>query len=104
MPSDNLLLRLDSGRLQLSGELDLENAADVLRAAAALDGSTLVIDLSGLGFIDSSGIAVLLRLRRRHPRCRMIGASPAVRHLFAIVGVETLLLDDLCESAAGFDA
>ena len=99
MPSDNLRVHLDSGRLQLSGELDLENATDVLRAAAALDGSTLILDLRGLEFIDSSGIAVLLRIRRRNPRCRIVDASPAVRHLFTLVGVEHLLLDDPCDTA-----
>ena len=99
MPSENLLLRLESGRLELRGELDLDSAPEVLSAAAALDGSTLVIDLRGLTFIDSSGIAVLLRIRRGRPRCRIIGASPSVRHLFAIVGVEELLLDgDLSEA------
>ena len=48
------------------GELDMSNADDIhqqLRAAAS-DAARLVVDLSGLGFIDSAGIAVLDRLHR----------------------------------------
>jgi len=48
------------------GELDMSNADDIhqqLRAAAS-GATALVVDLSGLGFIDSAGIAILDRLHR----------------------------------------
>src|ERR1700733_1029599 len=51
----------------LHGELDLVDAravADPLEAVAA-PGPRIIVDLSGLEFIDASGIAALSRGRRR---------------------------------------
>jgi anti-sigma B factor antagonist len=50
----------------LVGELDMSNADDIHQqlSGAAAHGGVLVVDLSGLGFIDSAGIAVLDRLHR----------------------------------------
>jgi anti-sigma B factor antagonist len=52
-------------RVALCGELDLVDAADVaVSLAAASNREPLVIvDLSGLGFIDASGVAALARGR-----------------------------------------
>ena len=55
--------------LELSGELDHHGAQAALRELEeALDAALprkLVLDLSGLTFMDSSGIAVVLRAKRR---------------------------------------
>jgi anti-sigma B factor antagonist len=54
-----------SAVVALRGELDVTDAATVaaqLTAAAALD-QVLIVDLAGLDFIDSSGIAALARAR-----------------------------------------
>jgi ABC-type transporter Mla MlaB component len=50
----------------LVGELDMTNAAEVLRRLTELaaDGELLDLDLSRLGFLDSAGIAALHRLHR----------------------------------------
>ena len=52
-----------------SGELDHHAAKDVMRRADGLLDRYLprdcVLELSGLRFMDSSGIAVILRLHRR---------------------------------------
>ena len=56
------------GRLTLSGELDIATAPQVEEAALALLEQrvrTLVIDLSGLTFIDSSGLRTLIILNDR---------------------------------------
>ncbi len=62
----------DSGReltLTLRGELDHHGAKDALRRMeTALDAALperLVLDLSGVSFMDSSGIAVVMRAQRR---------------------------------------
>jgi anti-anti-sigma factor len=94
MDSEYLAIRRHEHIVELIGELDLDGAPDVLREAAALDGSSLTFDLSGLTFVDSSGIAALLRVRREHPNIRIIAAKPRVRQLFAVVGVADILLDD----------
>jgi anti-sigma B factor antagonist len=58
----------DRGRLILTGELDIASAPQVDEAAAELLEKRLrqlVIDLSGLTFIDSSGLRTLIALNDR---------------------------------------
>jgi anti-sigma B factor antagonist len=58
----------EAGRLQLSGELDLATVSRVERAVdAALSGGarSLVLDLSGVSFIDSSGLRMFVVLNQR---------------------------------------
>lgn len=52
---------------RLSGEIDLSNASAVEdRVTAGLAGSTAVaVDLSGLSYLDSAGLALLSRLAGR---------------------------------------
>ncbi|WP_165872893.1 STAS domain-containing protein [Nocardioides jejuensis] len=53
---------------RVSGEIDLSNARAVLEAIgdAVRSGATsIVVDLSGVTFLDSSGIAMLFRLQQR---------------------------------------
>jgi anti-anti-sigma factor len=52
--------------LVLSGELDIESAqtlADLLRTPPVSQSRRVVLDLSGLEFIDSTGISVLVKAR-----------------------------------------
>ena len=62
--------------LELSGELDHQGAAQAIRELElALDAALplyLALDLSGVTFMDSSGIALILRARRR---MRTLGGS-----------------------------
>lgn len=55
--------------LELSGEVDHHGARDALRqlelAVDAALPSQLVLDLSGVTFMDSSGIALILRAQQR---------------------------------------
>lgn len=66
-----LSLRLESGagerRITVLGELDVTNSAALeraLREALAGDGTRVVLDLSALGFIDSTGLRTLLLAER----------------------------------------
>jgi anti-sigma B factor antagonist len=48
----------------LRGELDVTEAAQVAAALAMVaDGRTIIVDLEGLEYIDSSGLAALARAR-----------------------------------------
>ena len=55
--------------LELSGELDHHGARNSLREVEmAIDAAlpkTLVLDMSGITFMDSSGIALILRAQQR---------------------------------------
>jgi anti-sigma B factor antagonist len=49
----------------LRGELDVTDAAQVAASLAMVaDGRTIVVDLEGLEYIDSSGLAALARARQ----------------------------------------
>jgi anti-sigma B factor antagonist len=56
----------DGQRVALSGEIDIANVGDAEAALMpmAASGSALVIDLAGLTYCDSQGIAMLFRLAR----------------------------------------
>ena len=47
------------------GELDVASADGLSNSLVELAGSTVVVDLSGLTFMDSSGIGALVRARTR---------------------------------------
>jgi anti-sigma B factor antagonist len=84
--------------LALSGELDY-STVPVLedRAAVALDqgADPLVLDVSGLSFMDSTGLRALLsnddRARRDGRRLVVVNGSRAVDRIFALTNVEDAL-------------
>lgn len=63
--------------LTLRGELDLATAPELEAAALPVirDGGHVVIDLRGLGFIDSSGVRVLIA---GHAAARLSGGQVTV--------------------------
>jgi anti-sigma B factor antagonist len=71
-------------RADVVGEVDMSNAEEVFRQvrAAAEGRSSVAVDLSQLGFIDSAGIAALARLHRdlteRGARLRVVAAESSV--------------------------
>ncbi|HEV3000833.1 MAG TPA: STAS domain-containing protein [Solirubrobacteraceae bacterium] len=76
--------------LSLVGELDLAaaprfvtQAADALRAGAR----RLLIELQGVTFVDSAGLAALLNVLRRATAARapivLVGAGPQLRRVLA---------------------
>jgi anti-anti-sigma factor len=75
--------------LSLSGELDIATAdklSDAVSGAGAASGEKLVIDLSAVGFMDSTGLRVLisankLALENEFELVIVTGDSPAKRVL-----------------------
>jgi anti-sigma B factor antagonist len=83
-------------RLTPIGELDiasapvLERAIESARTASAT--TVIVVDLTDLAFIDSSGIAALMRANESCAgRLRVVNGSPAVQRLFELTGVREVL-------------
>jgi anti-sigma B factor antagonist len=81
-------------RIALRGELDLEHAYtfdEELRRVEGKRPPCLVLDLRGLSFLDSSGLARLLAARRRarrdHRRLLLVRGNTAVQRLLAITAV-----------------
>ena len=84
--------------LSLSGELDLASVDTVeneLLRAEAQDVRTIVLDLAGLTFLDSSGIRFLIAAvaRSRADSCRLVMRRPpeVVRRVLRIAGVDDRL-------------
>ncbi|MGW3361271.1 STAS domain-containing protein [Streptomyces bungoensis] len=57
----------DRTEITVRGEIDLHTCTELAEAAAIipLGGKTLHLDLSGVPFMDSSGLNLLIQLRRR---------------------------------------
>lgn len=85
-------------RLTPVGELDLATVQTLESAFEAVfedgDAEMIVIDLTRLAFIDSTGINLLIRMNslcEHADRLRVINGSPAVERLFAITGMRSVL-------------
>src|SRR3954449_9070180 len=81
-------------RIALRGELDLEHAYtfdEEMRRVEDARPACIVLDLRGLSFLDSSGLARLLavnrRARRERRRLLLVRGGAAVQRLLAITAV-----------------
>jgi anti-anti-sigma factor len=97
-------LRLTSERdgdvhtICLFGELDLATAdgvADEIGRVQATDALSIVVDLSGLTFMDSTGVRLMLnahaRSRADANRLTMLRGGLAVQRVLQLCGVDRLL-------------
>lgn len=80
--------------LAASGEIDLSTVEQLEREIASTahaDATAVVVDLSGVTFIDSAGIGALLKGRRladeRGQAYRVVGAEGLVRQVLEMTGV-----------------
>src|SRR5271154_846385 len=78
---------------RISGELDI---VSVERLQGPFDdllaGGPTRLDLSGLAFMDSSGLALLLRVANRLGPLRVYGASGLIRRVIEATGLTGILL------------
>ncbi len=91
-----LVGRDDGTIVRVEGELDVATAPGLdatLRQAEASDAAVIAIDLTGVSFIDSTGLRVLLEAHardNRHPmagRLQITGGSAQAQKLFRLAGV-----------------
>ena len=78
----------------VSGDLDLSNAGtlEATVASVAAEGpDELIFDLSGLRFMDSAGIAVLLLAVAQVDTVRLRAPSAAVRRVVELTGLTDVL-------------
>ena len=89
-------LRLDVQHLDgtavvlVVGEVDLATSPQLRACLVALDGA-VVVDLSGVGFLDSSGLNALIggkkHLDAQGGSLRLQGAQPQVQAVFEVMGM-----------------
>ncbi len=82
------------GSLRVSGELDMVTAGvlrDAISSLAAEHDGSVVLDVAGVTFIDSSGINALVGARHgltaRGHALELRGMSPNVRRVLEVAGV-----------------
>lgn len=78
-------------RVELGGELDLDSVPAIEPDLDALLTDSahgpVVVDVAGLEFLDSSGIAVLIRLANHLGPMRLVNANPAVRRVVEVLSL-----------------
>jgi anti-sigma B factor antagonist len=80
--------------LRLAGDLDIAGAPRLREVidSHARAGQTMVVDLRGLGFVDSMGLAALVRAQHRAlargAQLELVAGPPAVQRVFAIAGLD----------------
>lgn len=70
----------------VSGEIDLATAPEV-EALARAGSNGLALDLSGVRFIDSSGLRALIRIQEETSPLVLLSPSPVVRKLLALTNM-----------------
>ena len=96
-------------RIALSGEFDLSGIArfeETLAGIEARTPETIVVDLNGLEFMDSSGLRALVtandRAKRAGRRLAIVPGPPHVRRVFEITQLDDRL--DLVDDASALSS
>jgi anti-sigma B factor antagonist len=89
------LLSAELRRLCVEGELDLETCDELASAIAELGtNGDVSVDMSGLTFIDSSGLNLLLGVDREHreagTRFVIVDPSPPAQRLLSMTATDSL--------------
>ena len=93
MQIDTLLDPTGAQVVVVSGELDSSNAALLQQRVASLPphpAQRLIFDLTGLRFMDSAGIAVLIGATTRASSVSLRSPSPIIRRVLKTMGLSTV--------------
>ena len=80
--------------IAVSGDLDIssvERLRSAVAQAAAGRPEQLTFEMSGLRFMDSAGIAVLLGAANSVPTVRLLNPNPPVRRVIELTGLTDVL-------------
>jgi anti-sigma B factor antagonist len=88
--------RLDRGVLSFRGPLTMDNVPPFLNAVRREDAPTVILDFSGVPYLDSSGLGSLVSACtscvKAGRRIALAGVNQRVRKVFEITKVEQVLL------------
>ena len=90
------LLEFDNvdGRRAIRGDCDVTNADQIDSWLAGFDGAPIDLDLSGVTFLDSSILHVLMKVKQRNGRLHLVNPSAVVLRLLDITGTRDYLMND----------
>ena len=97
-PGEGVLnIEIDENVITLLGDVDMDTVDDVVGSLANLDG-TVILDLGGVTFLDSTGLQSLLRARDeargRGEELVLRRPSPAVSRVLDVTGMwETFVIE-----------
>lgn len=89
--------------VRLSGDVDAATAGAFRRTldeAVAAGRPLVVLDVSGVGFLDSAGLAVLVRVRRELPagqRLALANVPRRMQRVLKVTALDTLMLVHGCD-------
>jgi len=88
--------RLDHGVLSFRGPLTMENVAPFLNAVRREGAPTMILDFTGVPYLDSSGLGSLVSAytscSKAGRRVAITGVNQRVRKVFEITKVEQVFL------------
>lgn len=88
--------RLDNGVLSFRGPLTMENVPPFLNAVRREGAPTMILDFSGVPYLDSSGLGCLVSAytscSKAGRRVALTGVNQRVRKVFEITKVEQIFL------------
>lgn len=88
--------RVDRGVLSFHGPLTMENVSPFMNAVRREDAPTMILDLSGVPYLDSSGLGSLVSActscTKSGRRFALTGVNHRVRRVFEITKVEQVFL------------
>lgn len=88
--------RLDNGVLSFRGPLTMENVPPFMNAVRREGAPTMILDFSGVPYLDSSGLGCLVSaytsFAKAGRRVALTGVNQRVRKVFEITKVEQLFL------------
>ncbi|MEU7585602.1 STAS domain-containing protein [Micromonospora sp. NPDC049230] len=84
--------------VEVAGDLDMSTTPELrdrLREVVRSGAQSVVVDLSGVGFMDSSGLGILVvaykDLRERGGSLALAGVAPPVRTVLSITSVDRVI-------------
>ena len=87
--------RLDRGVLSFRGPLTMENVSPFMNAVRREDAPTMILDLTNVPYLDSSGLGSLVSActscTKSGRRMALTGVNKRVRKVFEITKVEHIL-------------
>jgi anti-sigma B factor antagonist len=91
-PDQMAFAELTDDTVTIAGEIDLLTAPALKRVIDGMDSGPARFDLSRVTFIDSTGLHLLIDLRRKLGPLKIVAESPAVERLLAVTGIRSLLV------------